>query len=199
MATVVLFHHIRGLTDGVLGLAVHLRAAGHTVHTPDLFDGELPESITAGLDVAERIGDEVLTGRVEEAMAAQPDGVVVAGISWGVSVAQELAQRRPGVGGALFYEACMPITGQWSSGPWPDGVDVQIHGMDKDPFFAEEGDLEAAQELVAALGPERAEVFTYPGGTHLFTDASLPSYDADATSLAVHRSLEFLDRIDSRA
>ena len=101
----------------------------------------------------------------------------------------------PGARGALLYESCIPITGEWAFGPWPDGVPVQIHGMDHDPFFALEGDIDAARELVETVGPELAELFVYPGDRHLFTDSSLPSYDADATALVLQRSREFLDRV----
>jgi dienelactone hydrolase len=72
---------------------------------------------------------------------------------------------------------------------------VQIHGMDRDPFFGLEGDLDSARELVATVGPELAELYVYPGDRHLFTDSSLPSYDADAATLVVQRSLELLDRL----
>ncbi|MGZ4469704.1 MAG: dienelactone hydrolase family protein, partial [Nocardioidaceae bacterium] len=70
-----------------------------------------------------------------------------------------------------------------------------IHGMDQDPFFGLEGDLDAARELVEKVGSELAELFVYPGDGHLFTDSSLPSYDADAAALVVARSREFLDRL----
>jgi dienelactone hydrolase len=36
---VVVFHHTLGLTGPVRRFAGELRAAGHTVHTPDLYDG----------------------------------------------------------------------------------------------------------------------------------------------------------------
>ena len=163
MAEVVLFHHVQGLTDGVRAFADELRAGGHTVHTPDLFDGERPATIEEGLAHAQKIGDEVLGRRVERAVADLPDGLVYAGFSWGVSVAQRLAQTRPGARGALLYEACMPITGEWAFGPWPDGVPVQIHGMDKDPFFALEGDIDAARELVETVGPELGRAVRLPG------------------------------------
>jgi dienelactone hydrolase len=195
MAEVVLFHHVQGLTAGVRALADGLRAGGHTVHTPDLFDGALPASVDEGLAHMKGMGDELLRDRAERAVAGLPDGLVYAGISWGVTTAQQYAQTRPGARGALLYEACLPITGEWAFGPWPDGVPVQIHGMDRDPFFALEGDLDAARELVDTVGPERGEVFVYPGDHHLFTDSSLPSYDAAATALVVQRSREFLDRL----
>ncbi|MET8834413.1 dienelactone hydrolase family protein [Micromonospora sp. NPDC004540] len=195
MADIVLFHHIQGLTDGVRAFADHLRAGGHTVHTPDLFDGEQPATIEDGAALTKRIGGEVLDERADRIVADLPKDLVYAGCSWGAATAQRLAQTRPGARGALLYESCLPVTGEWAVGPWPDGVPVQIHGMDKDPFFALEGDIDAARELVGIVGPDRGELFVYPGAAHLFTDSSLPSYDAGATALVVRRSREFLDRL----
>jgi dienelactone hydrolase len=195
MAEVVLFHHVQGLTDGVLAFAVDLRGGGHTVHTPDLFDGERPATIEDGLTLTERIGDDVLGERADRAVAGLPQELVYAGFSFGVLNAQRLAQTRPGARGALLYESCVPITGEWAFGPWPAGVPVQIHGMDKDPFFALEGDIDAARELVETVGPDLAELFVYPGDRHLFTDSSLPSYDPDAAALVLRRSRAFLDRV----
>jgi dienelactone hydrolase len=195
MAEVVLFHHVQGLTDGVRAFAEELRAGGHTVHTPDLFDGERPATIEDGIALTERIGDEVLDERADRSVADLPDGLVYAGFSFGVVVAQRFAQTRPGARGALLYESCIPITGEWAFGPWPEGVPVQIHGMDKDPFFALEGDIDAARELVETVGPELGELFVYPGDRHLFTDSSLPSYDPAAAALVLQRSRAFLDRV----
>jgi dienelactone hydrolase len=195
MAEVVLFHHVQGLTDGVLAFAEELRAGGNTVHTPDLFDGERPATIDDGIALVQSIGDEVLSERADRAVAGLPEGLVYAGFSFGGATAQRFAQTRPGARGALLYESCLPITGEWAIGPWPDGVPVQIHGMDKDPFFALEGDLDAARELVETVGPELGELFVYPGDRHLFTDSSLPSYEADATAVVLQRSRDFLDRV----
>lgn len=196
MTEVVLFHHVQGLTPGVREFAERLRAGGHTVHTPDLFDGELPATIEEGIATVDRIGEEVLDRRVDEVAARLPEDLVYAGFSWGGAAAQRLAQTRAGARGALLYETCVSLTADWSFGPWPDGVPVQVHGMDEDPFFAHEGDLDAARELVATIGPVLGELFLYPGDRHLFTDSSLPSYDAAATDLVIQRSIEFLDRID---
>jgi dienelactone hydrolase len=195
MAEVVLFHHVQGLTDGVRAFAEELRAGGHTVHTPDLFDGERPATIDDGVSHVRSIGDGVLRGRAHRAVGDLREGLVYAGFSWGAGTAQRLAQTRPGARGALLYESCIPITGEWAFGPWPDGVPVQIHGMDKDPFFALEGDIDAARELVETVGSDLAELFVYPGDRHLFADSSLLSYDADAAALVVQRSRDFLDRV----
>jgi dienelactone hydrolase len=195
MAEVLLFHHVQGLTDGVRAFAEQLGAGGHTVHTPDLFDGERPPTIEDGLALAGKIGDDAIAERVGRSLAGLPEGLVYAGFSWGVMAAQRLAQTRPGARGALLYDACLPVTGEWAVGPWPKGVPVQVHGMDRDPFFALEGDIDAARELVGIIGPELGELFVYPGDRHLFADSSLPSYDADAAALVLRRSRELLDRI----
>jgi dienelactone hydrolase len=195
MAEVVLFHHVRGLTDGIRAFAEELRAGGHTVHTPDLFDGERPATIEDGIAFADGIGFEALSRRADRAVAGLPADLVYGGFSMGAAQAQRLAQTRPGARGALLYEGCIPLTGEWSFGPWPDGVPVQIHGQDKDPLFAEEGDLDAARELVATIGPHVGQLFLYPGDRHLFADSSLPSYDKDAAALVVRRSRELLDRV----
>jgi len=195
MAEVVLFHHVQGLTDGVRAFADQLRAGGHVVHTPDVFEGERPATIEEGMAHVRIVGGEELDARVGRAVAGLPEALVYAGFSWGAGTAQELAQTRPGARGALLYEACLPISGEWAFGPWPEGVPVQVHGMDEDPFFALEGDVDAARELVASVGPELGELYLYPGDRHLFADSSLPSYDADAAALVVQRSLAFLDRL----
>ena len=195
MAEVVVFHHVQGLTDGMRAYADELRAGGHTVHTPDLFDGERPATVEDGVAHVRSVGDDTLGERAARVVADLPADLVYAGFSWGAAMAQQYAQTRPGARGALLYEACIPITGEWAFGPWPDGVPVQIHGMDNDPFFALEGDIDAARELVETVGPNLGELFVYPGDRHLFTDSSLPSYDADAASLVVQRSRDFLDRL----
>ncbi|HXL19220.1 MAG TPA: dienelactone hydrolase, partial [Streptosporangiaceae bacterium] len=114
MAAVVLFHHVQGLTDGVHAFAEELRAGGHTVHTPDLFDGERPATIDDGVALTQAIGDETLRERADRVVADLPEGLVYAGFSFGAGTAQRLAQTRPGAGGALLYEACIPITGDWA-------------------------------------------------------------------------------------
>ncbi|HCB02879.1 MAG TPA: dienelactone hydrolase family protein [Nocardioides sp.] len=193
MADVLLFHHILGLTPGVVEFADHLRAAGHTVHTPDLYDGRVFGSIEAGAAYTQ--GDDApdFEARADSIASELPAELVYAGFSMGVMQAQRLAQTRPGATGALLFESCVPITGDWAFGPWPGGVPVQVHGMDADEFFAGEGDIDAARQLVEQV--EDAELFVYRGDVHLFADSSLPTYDADATALLEKRVLEFLGRV----
>jgi dienelactone hydrolase len=188
MAEVLLFHHAQGHTTGFSAFADELRQAGHTVHTPDLFEGRTFGSIEEGMAYAEELGfpDEII-GRGERAANELPSELVYAGFSLGVVPAQKLAQTRPGARGALFFYSCVPAS---YFGGWPADVPVQIHGMDADPIFVGEGDVEAARELVESS--ESAELFLYPGDQHYFADSSLPSYDADATALLTTRVLDFL-------
>jgi dienelactone hydrolase len=193
MAEVLLFHHAQGLTPGIVGFANELRAAGHTVHTPDLFDGRTFDSLEAGMAHAKELGFDAILERGVHMADDLPSELVYAGMSLGEMTAQKLAQTRPGARGALLFYSAIPITGEWAFGPWPDGVPVQIHGMDNDPIFVGEGDVDAAREIVEKV--EDAELFLYPGDQHYFADSSLPSYDAGATALLTQRVLAFLDRV----
>jgi dienelactone hydrolase len=193
MAEVLLFHHAQGLTPGVQAFADELRAAGHTVHAPDLFDGRTFGSIDEGMTYIKANGMDEMVEKGERAADDLPNELVYAGFSFGEMIAQKLAQTRPGARGALLFYSAIPISGEWAFGPWPDGVPVQIHGMDNDPIFAGEGDIEAAREIVDKVAD--GELFLYPGDQHYFADSSLPSYDPDATALLTKRVLDFLGRV----
>ena len=191
MTDVVLFHHVQGLTEGVRAFADELRQAGHTVHTPDLFDGQTFGTIDEGMAFAQEAGFGALGERgvsTAEGLGREP---VYAGFSFGVMVAQQLAQTRPDARGALLMCGCLPVAEYGEA--WPKDVSVQVHGKDADPFFAE--DLEAAQALVDST--DRAELFLYPGKEHLFADQSLPEYDAAAATLLTERVLAFLEMVEA--
>jgi len=195
MTDVVLFHHVLGLTEGVRAFAERLAVDGCVVHTPDLYGGQVASSFEEGFAINGEIGDDAIRDRAERTLADLPKNLVYAGMSLGVMSTQLFAQTRANARGALLYEACVPVVGERAFGPWPRGVGVQIHGMDDDEFFAHEGDLDAARQLVDTVGADTAEVFTYPGNNHLFLDNSLTSYDPVATDLVVERSRAFLHRI----
>ena len=191
MTEVVLYHHIQGLTDGVRSFADELRQAGHTVHTPDLFDGRTFDSIEEGLGFARDVGFGALAERGVAAADGMHHDVVYGGFSFGVMIAQQLAQTRSGARGALLMYSCLPVSE--FGDVWPAQVPVQVHGKEADPFFLE--DLESARALVAST--ERAELFLYPGTEHLFADSSLPEYDAGAAALLTERVLTFLEGVQA--
>jgi dienelactone hydrolase len=191
VAEIVLFHHAQGLTAGVTAFAEELRKAGHIVHTPDLFNGRIFDHLEQGMKFVSELGFGEVIKRGEQAVQDLPSDLVYAGFSLGVVSAQKLAQTRPGARGALLFYSCVPVSefGQ----AWPKELPVQVHGMDADPIFVGEGDIDAARALIAQA--EHGELFLYPGDQHYFADNSLPSYDAEATALLLRRVLKFLSAL----
>ena len=186
VAQVLLFHHAQGQTPGFLAFADELRAAGHTVHTPDLYEGKTFDSLDDGVNHARDVGFGKLLEDGEGSAADLPADLVYAGFSLGVMPAQKLAQTRPGAKGALLIAAAIP-TSEFG-GSWPEGVPVQIHMMEGDEWAQE--DLPAARELVDST--DDAELFLYPGEQHLFADSSLDDYDERAAGQMKDRVLAFL-------
>jgi dienelactone hydrolase len=191
MAELLLFHHAQGLTAGCLSFAAELRAAGHVVHAPDLYDGKTFTELADGMGYAQKVGFDTITERARLAADSLPNEIVYAGLSLGAMRAQMLAQTRPGAKGALLFHSC--VAPSEFGGDWPEGVPLQIHLMEADEF-ALEGDLDAARELAETI--ESAELFLYPGDRHLFADNSLPDYDESAATMLKQRVLSFLDNIE---
>jgi dienelactone hydrolase len=190
VAEVLLFHHAHGQTRGFLAFADELRAAGHVVHTPDLYDGKTFTDLDDGVGYAKQVGFETIAERGRLAADGLPNELVYAGFSLGVMPAQMLAQTRPGAKGALLFSAAFPASE--FGGPWPPEVPLQIHMTEDDEWAVE--DLPAARELVETT--EVAELFLYPGDRHLFADSSLPDYDEDAATLLTQRVLAFLKGVE---
>lgn len=184
MTEVVVYHHAQGLTRGVLAFADRLRAAGHSVVAPDLYEGAIFDSLEAGVTHAEAIGFDTIIARGVAAAAVVPARSVYVGFSLGVMPAQQLAQSRPEALGAVLLHACVPPA---YFGPWPHALPAQLHVMEHD----ERGDVDIARELAATS--ESVELFLYPGHRHLFADASLPDFDPAATTLVIRRVLAFLE------
>lgn len=192
MTEVVIFHHALGLTQGIKEFARAVLGAGHRVYTPDLFDGRTFDTIEDGVAHAEMIGFGEIMDRARRAVEDLPHELVYVGFSLGVIPAQMLAQTRDDAQGAVLCYSCLPYTEFGEA--WPEGVPAQIHGMDADPYFADEGDLEAAHELVAAA--DGIELYVYPGDQHYFADSTLDSYRPEPATLLMSRVLAFLERID---
>lgn len=186
MATVLLFHHALGLTSGVKAFADDLRAAGHTVHTPDLYDGKTFTALNEGVAHADRTGFDTITDRGVSAADQLPADTVYAGFSLGAMPAQKLAMTRPGAKGALLFHSSIPL--KYYGGAWPAGVPLQIHTMENDDW----GDVDVAKQIAETV--PGTELFLYPGDHHLFTDRSTPDYDEKAAALVRQRVLQFLGK-----
>jgi dienelactone hydrolase len=196
MAEVVLFHSALGLRPGVIADAERLRAAGHTVHAPDYYDGEVFDDLDDGLRKRDALGMDEIIGRAREAVTGLPAELVFAGFSLGADPAELLAASRPGALGAVLMHSAVPVEafGEFGVDRWPGGVPVQVHYAAGDPW------VEA--EEVAALGDDvrgagaTFEEHAYPGSGHLFADPDLPEHDRASSEAMWNRVLAFLDRID---
>ena len=193
MAELLLFHHAQGLTAGCLSFADELRAAGHVVHAPDLYDGRTFAELADGMGYVQQLGFDTFMERGRLAAEGLPNEIVYAGFSLGAMPAQMLAQTRPGAKGALLSHSCVP-TSEFGRA-WPQGVPLQIHMMDADEWVLPPNeDLDVARRLADTV--ESAELFLYPGDRHLFADSSLPDYDENAAALLEQRVLGFLARVE---
>jgi dienelactone hydrolase len=190
MTEVLLLHHALGLTDGVLAFAEDLRAGGHVVHTPDLFEGRTFDAVPDGVANARAIGFGTIMDRGAAAAEDLPNDLVYAGFSLGVMPAQALVQTRSGARGGLFCYAFLDPSE--FDGPWPEGVPAQVHMMEQDPEV-QGGDLDAARAFDAVT--DTAELFLYPGDKHLFAERPSSDYDEAAAALLRERMLGFLDRV----
>jgi dienelactone hydrolase len=198
MAEVVLFHSVLGLRPGVIAAAERLRAAGHTVHAPDYFDGEVFEDLDEGLRKRDALGYAEIVRRAKEAAVGLPAGLAFAGFSLGAVPAELLAATAPGARGAVLMHAAIPVEGFGEFGVerWPEGVPVQVHYAAEDPWV--EAEVEALGEAVRGAGAAFEE-HAYPGSGHLFADPDLPEYDHASSETMWRRVLAFLDRVDARA
>lgn len=188
MADVLLFHHALGCTTGVHAFADDLRAAGHVVHVPDLYDGRTFDTVDEGVAHARSLGFASLLERGVALAQDLPAELVYAGMSLGLMPAQKLAMTRPGAVGALLLHGTIPLSE--FGGTWPPGVRAQIHVMEGDDW----GDVPDAREVAAAV--DEVELFLYPGNRHLFADRSVADHDEAAAGLLTGRVLAFLEELD---
>ncbi|MEU3962317.1 dienelactone hydrolase family protein [Streptomyces buecherae] len=189
-STIVLFHSAYGLRPAVHAAAERLRAAGHEVHVPDLYEGRTCESVEDGMAIKDEIGKDELLLRAVRAVAPLSDrGLVYAGLSLGGSIAQTLALGDAKARGLLLLHGTSDIAEDAAT----DGLPVQLHVADPDPF--EPHDWLSAWYLRMGRAGADVEVFRYPGAGHLFTDPELPDYDAEAAENAWKVALAFLDEV----
>jgi dienelactone hydrolase len=185
MADVLLLHSVYGLRPAVLAAADRLRDGGHRVVTPDLYAGAVADTLEEGFALRNRIGTAVLMARAGEALGDLPSGGVLAGMSMGGAIAQELGIADPRVSGLLLLHGVGGVPEKVTA-----GLAVQVHTMNGDEFATAEEIAEWAGAM-DRLGAHH-EIFRYDGGGHLYTDADLPDYHGDSAELTWGRSLAFL-------
>jgi dienelactone hydrolase len=196
MVDIVVFHSVLGPRAGVTDAADRLRAAGHTVHTPDLYRGEARfDTYDPAMAYQDSIGFQELLRRAADDVAHLPSRLVYMGFSAGGVPAEWLAATRPGALACVLLHAALPLRVLELS-TWPAPVPVQVHFMRDDPF-RDQAEIDGMAVDVRAAGAG-FELFEYPGAGHLFTDPSLPTeYDSAATETLWSRVLALLDGLGS--
>lgn len=187
MATVVLFHSALGRRPAVKTFADQLRAAGHSVHTPDLYDGEVFNDLHAGAAKRDALGVPVLLDRAHRAVADLPPALVYAGFSMGAAAAQALAATRPGAAGAILIQGAVPLDALGLDA-WPTDVPVQLHATTADPWF----DLAVVDELARAIPKDLLEVHRYDSHGHLVSDDAWIDHDPRIAERILHHVLNWL-------
>ncbi|MEU7423939.1 dienelactone hydrolase family protein [Streptomyces sp. NPDC040750] len=187
---IMLFHSTYGLGPAVRAAADRLRAAGHVVWTPDLFEGRTFDTVEEGMAYNEELGKEELLKRAVLAVAPYTDrGLVYAGFSLGASVAQTLALGDDKARGLLLLHG----TSDLAPNARVEELPVQLHVAEPDPF--ETDDWLTAWYLSMGRAGADVEVYRYPGAGHLYTDPELPDYDAEAAEATWRVALGFLESL----
>ncbi|AZM52744.1 dienelactone hydrolase [Streptomyces sp. WAC 01529] len=187
---IMLFHSTYGLRPAVRAAADRLRAAGHEVWTPDLFDGRTFDDVEAGRAHQDEIGkDELLKRAILAAAPYSERGLVYAGFSLGAATAQTLALGDEKARGLLLLHGTSDIAENVSV----DGLPVQLHVAEPDPF--ETDDWLSAWYLRMGRAGADVEIYRYPGAGHLYTDPDLDDHDAEAAETTWRTALGFLETL----
>ncbi|MFG3286458.1 dienelactone hydrolase family protein [Streptomyces sp. NPDC048111] len=187
---IMLFHSVYGLRPAVQEAAARLRAAGHQVYVPDLYEGRTVESVEEGREIKDEIGtDELLKRAILAAAPHSEAGLVYAGFSLGGSIAQNLALGDSKARGLLLFHG----TSDMAENTSVDELPVQLHVADPDPF--EPADWLNAWYLQMRRAGADVEVYRYQGAGHLYTDPQLPDYDEAAAERTWQTALGFLDSL----
>lgn len=170
MASVVLFHSVYGQRQAVAA-ADRLRDAGHMVIAPDLYAGQVTETLDEGFALCDRIGWPAILGRARLVLAGMPAVTVLAGLSMGASVAAALLGERPQTAGLLLLHN----TGGGDAAVRPR-LPMQLHIADPD-IYQTAAEVATWEQGMTGAGAA-AQVFRYPAlGTCSLTPASPTTTD----------------------
>ncbi|WP_091295077.1 dienelactone hydrolase family protein [Amycolatopsis xylanica] len=187
---IMLFHSAYGPRPAVHAAADRLRAAGHQVHVPDLYDGRTAETVEDGMKIKDEIGtDELLRRAVRASAPHSASGLLYAGFSLGAALAQNLALGDEKARGLLLLHGTSDIADDASV----DDLPVQLHVADPDLFEPDDWQNVWYRQIRAA-GAD-VEVFRYPGAGHVYTDPDLPDYDEEAAEKTWRIALGFIESL----
>jgi len=187
MVNVVLTHSALGLDSNIESWAEWLRTEGHQVLLVDLYGGDTYTSLRDGHARAETGKMIDYAAMVREAAIGVESPVVLMGFSLGAVATEIAALTGEGIAGMLLVGGAAGP--QWFGGPeWPAGLRGQLHYAVDDPWM----EVDGAADLVAHAPEGALEVFTYPGGSHLFAFPEHADYDALAAETLRTETKAFL-------
>jgi dienelactone hydrolase len=189
VSTLVLFHSAYGRTPGMDAIAERFAMAGHTVHTPDVYEGKTFTDAEEGVGHSQEVGFSTLVDRAKAACADLGEEIVFGGFSLGAALAQQMGKNDPRARGVLLCHG----GGFPKPTRWQQQVPVQAH-FAVDDGWRSPGTIETLLESATRAGAQ-AEYFLYPGDAHLFADPTTSDYSEDNAELLFDRALTFLDRI----
>ncbi len=158
------------------------------VVTPDLYGGQAASTLDAALALMDTVGWEVICARARQALEAVPGAAVLAGFSMGAGVIGSVWDQRRTAAGVVLLHGIAPIPA--SARP---GLPVQVHLAEDDPFAPRQA--VAQWQADAARAGLAAEVFTYPGAGHSYTDPCLADYHSASASHTWQRVTAFLSAL----
>ena len=189
-AGVLVLHPWWGLNEDVVAFADRLAGAGFAVAAPDLYHGDVVDTVEAAerrvarLDAAE--GLSVVRAAIADLEARLGPGgrMAVLGFSLGASFA--VGAAGPAIRGTVLYYGTGDPADANGSQP------VLGHFAETDPYENEAwvAEFEAA---VRSRGHETA-FHRYAGTGHWFAEPSREAYRPEAAEVAFGRTLAFLER-----
>jgi dienelactone hydrolase len=188
----VIVHSLLGLRPSILEFAAELRTHGY-MFTPLISSaGKVFNDYQSGREAIKELGGAEVVRRAQTAFSNLPERLCYAGFSMGAELAALGAGSRPGARGALLLHGAATLD-DLELPRWPSCVPVQIHFAEDDPWIDHDA-VHSFQVSVTEAGSP-VEVYTYPGGGHLFADRQLDDYDHDSTRLALDRAAAFLAQV----
>lgn len=188
MTDIVVFHSVFGLRPVELRAADRFRAAGHQVHTPDLYAGQVAATLEEGFAIKDRTGWNTIMRRAHEAVRDLPAHTVLVGVSMGAGVLHDLLPDRPDTAGVLLLHGLAEIPSTARA-----GVPVQLHVADPDPCAPPDDVI--AWNAAATAQACAVRTYTYPGAGHFYTDSDSPDHDEHAAALTWQRAIAFMDAL----
>lgn len=185
----LMLHAWWGLKPSFKDLCDRLAEQGFTVLAPDLFQGEIAETIEAAEELMKSSDDQVVSDAVMAAkdhlLTLTKGKIGVIGFSFGAAWSLIAAAHDPDniAATVLFYGVYEVDFSKVKS-------KILGHFGDRDEWEP----LEGAKEMETAMKAAGLDVtlHVYPGVGHWFVESDRPEYDPAAANLAWERTFAFL-------